>query len=192
MGEQQNRHFAYSRDLLYNTGRSDVSNCQLSRSNWTQPEIRPSGTTYAMPISSRFITVKCGDSATSVRWYVLHQCRVIIDTSCNCLLPCKIKRSFAVVARQHTRTWLDGRAHKRCKDLEDRLTVRCKQVYVRNALPRRYILRLVVDRSLTHVSPLFPLLTSACRKGGEMRTPNLSSCGLQFTDHTTTTFLYCI
>jgi hypothetical protein len=25
-----------------------------------------------------------------------------------------------------------------------------------------------------------------------MRTPNLSSCGLQFTDHTTTTFLYCI
>ena len=108
-GRQQSSFCISTRFVVQHWQKRCFKLSTIARSNWIQPESRPSGTTYATPISSCLITVICGDSATSVRWYVLHLCRVIIDTSCNRLLPCKIKRSF-VVARQHIRTWLDGRA----------------------------------------------------------------------------------
>jgi hypothetical protein len=46
---------------------------------------------YAMPISRVLSQSYVGIRLTCVQWHVLHLCRVIINTSCNCLLPCKVK-----------------------------------------------------------------------------------------------------
>jgi hypothetical protein len=53
----------------------------------------------------------------------------------------------------------------------------------------RTMLRLVVDRSL---NPCFSAFDLGLPRGRRDATPNLSSCGLQFTVHATTTFLYSI
>lgn len=52
--------------------------------------------------------------------------------------------------------------------------------------------RLVVDRSLNPCISAFSTLDLGLPSGRRDATPNLSSCGLHFTVHTTTTFLYSI
>jgi hypothetical protein len=52
--------------------------------------------------------------------------------------------------------------------------------------------RLVVNRSLNPCISAFSTLDLGLPSGRRDATPNLSSCGLHFTVHTTTTFLYSI